>query len=758
MFSTSPGKYLQYTLIILISFFLIVGTAKSVFAQDEYHLVIGGEYDDNCRSALPTPDNGLMIMGSTSSYGSGDQDILISRIDSLGYIIWNKIIGTVDRDLGYFLKPDHNGGYIAICWVNVTPPSYDDWYIIKFDLDGNITQEKFFGGGSDDEVHSFCLTDDGGYVFAGNTRSFGIIESDMFIVKTDSALTVEWSKAFDAGAREHSRGVKQTASGNYIILVNTYEPTQNLYLLFLTPAGDLIWSRQFGVSGLDYGWSVVIAEDGNFIVCGYTENFGAQASDILVFKISPSGNVIWAKIYGGTGNEIAYDIESTVPGRYMISATTTSFGNGMEDFLMMQINEDGDLINAHTYGGTGEEFQPFMDKAQNNGLSVSGATNSYGEGGFDIYIIKTDSDGASCCGQELTELNVTGINLVSSDLNLVEHDEVGYPTHTMTYQNTVPGHRLLCYDNIHLQGDRQLCTISDTGHYSIRPMPNIDLEWVLPQEASILAYQGDSAIQVRFEDSPGYVSYQIIEGCNNPGPDTLWIDIHEADSPNLGPDTLLCNGDPFQLDAGEGYSGYLWQDDSTEQFFSVINTGSYFVEVTDSLGCSASDTISINLVDIPNIFLGNDTNIRGNFSLILDAGSGFDSYYWQDGSGGQTFTANAPGLYWVESGKEGCFASDSLMISNDFPSKIWFPNCFTPNLDGFNDVFKPVYENITVYSLIIFNRWGQILYESMDIDEGWDGNFNGRKCPAGVYFFTADYAGGSTGNTSNVLGSVTLLR
>ena len=160
-----------------------------------------------------------------------------------------------------------------------------------------------------------------------------------------------------------------------------------------------------------------------------------------------------------------------------------------------------------------------------------------------------------------------------------------------------------------------------------------------------------------------------------------------------------------------------------------------------------SDTIYIEVIEIPKLFIGNDTAVCDDFSIVLDAGSGFDSYTWHDGSQLSTFAATQFGSYWVQVEKNGCEDADTLIIVEDCPSLIWFPNSFTPNGDGVNEVFMPVYDHVTLYQLRIYNRWGQLMFESSNIDQGWDGKFNGDLCPMGVYIFISEYTDNQEGKS-----------
>jgi len=243
--------------------------------------------------------------------------------------------------------------------------------------------------------------------------------------------------------------------------------------------------------------------------------------------------------------------------------------------------------------------------------------------------------------------------------------------------------------------------------------------------------------------------------------DTITVEIFPNPIVDLGQDSTICTGTTIELDAGSGFTQYLWQNESAERYFTTSDSGSYWVEVYNPAGCKSRDTITIRLFPRPEIDLGEDTLFVNDDSFVLDAGPGFPGYLWQDGSTGQYHDVDGNGLYWVEVNDGKCTAADSvLVILSDCESTLFVPNCFTPNGDGYNDIFMVSAQNISGFSLLIFNRWGNKLYETSNLDEGWNGRYKGNICPIGTYFYLIKF---TTSCLSGIIkteerkGSVTLL-
>ncbi len=145
--------------------------------------------------------------------------------------------------------------------------------------------------------------------------------------------------------------------------------------------------------------------------------------------------------------------------------------------------------------------------------------------------------------------------------------------------------------------------------------------------------------------------------------DTVTVTVLPAPIINLGSDTTVCDGTIYTLDAGAGFTNYLWSDGTSNQTLNVTSSGSYSVLVTDTIGCFGVDTIMINYEAIPFVELGPDQTICDGTATVLDAGSGLSTYLWNDGTNSQFLLASTAGIYTVTvTNAAGCSSSDSTSI------------------------------------------------------------------------------------------------
>jgi gliding motility-associated-like protein len=157
-------------------------------------------------------------------------------------------------------------------------------------------------------------------------------------------------------------------------------------------------------------------------------------------------------------------------------------------------------------------------------------------------------------------------------------------------------------------------------------------------------------------------------------------------------------------------------------------------------GCRRSDTVNIAYTLKPRVALGNDQAICPGYPIILSPVVNTNwQLRWQDGSSASTFTVNQPGLYSLTATNNCGSGSDDINITKGY-CKVIVPNAFTPNNDGLNDLFKVLgVESVTELNLKIFNRWGQLVFETSDKTKGWDGKFKNKLQPNGTFVFILNY-------------------
>jgi gliding motility-associated-like protein len=192
-----------------------------------------------------------------------------------------------------------------------------------------------------------------------------------------------------------------------------------------------------------------------------------------------------------------------------------------------------------------------------------------------------------------------------------------------------------------------------------------------------------------------------------------------------------------------------------QSYMGYTQSGTYTNLFTASSGCDSAFTLNLNVQEKPRPDLGRITAICDGDSIVLSPGT-FNSYLWQDGSAGDHYVVRKPGVYSVTA-TNSCGTGSSLLVIKKGVCNIYFPNAFTPNADGKNDYFKILTDYLLQeYHLIIYNRWGQKVFETSDRSHAWDGKLNGKDLDTGVYVWYCTFK--RSGIRSDQKGTVTLIR
>lgn len=244
--------------------------------------------------------------------------------------------------------------------------------------------------------------------------------------------------------------------------------------------------------------------------------------------------------------------------------------------------------------------------------------------------------------------------------------------------------------------------------------------------------------------------------------DSIVLGLLTTPTVNLGEDKVFCGFIPmteFAVGKENNDEDYVWSNGSFSDVNSFNTAGLHWVEISNKCG-TASDSVRFTISDFPQVDLGTDTTLCGNFKLVLDAGNAGMNYLWEPyGETTQTIEATEQRVYKVTVTNEfGCSGSDAFEIDGGCLSFVNIPTAFTPNNDGLNDVFKPMLINYERYELIIYNRWGEQLFYTINVEEGWDGTYKGETVPNGMYMYKMRFITTENLSWRNENGTVSVVR
>jgi gliding motility-associated-like protein len=237
-----------------------------------------------------------------------------------------------------------------------------------------------------------------------------------------------------------------------------------------------------------------------------------------------------------------------------------------------------------------------------------------------------------------------------------------------------------------------------------------------------------------------YLLAASLKGCVRK--DSVLVDVTPLPRFNLGNDTALCVGDSLTLAIKLDPKDLiiLWESGSNKPTLTVKKTGKYIAQVA-RLGCIFTDEINATFATPPQFSLGIDTLICDSEPYILSVNVPNSTFLWSDSSTLNTLSVNKNGDYWVQvKTKDGCRVSDSVSITTKkCPTfKPFIPNAFSPNDDTQNEEIKPFFQSdfpIKSYIFQIFTRWGNPVFTSVDMNQGWNGRVEGKVMVPDVYVY-----------------------
>jgi hypothetical protein len=344
--------------------------------EEEWNKTFGGTSNDIFRSVRQINDGGYILIGTTWSFGAGSGDVWLIKTDASGTIQWNRTYGGTNYDSGYCVL------------------GYGDVWLIKTDSYGNIQWDKTFGTfWGIEHGNSVRQTSDGGYIITGSYKDNNMLCSDIWLIKTDATGNMQWNRTFGGTKWEYSESVRQTNDGGYIIAGETMSfgdgEHYDVWLIKTDYNGNMLWNKTFGGTEHDAGSSVQQTTDGGYILAGRTESFSVSFLDVWLIKTDSNGNMQWNKTFGGYFLYTAYDdsVQQTTDGDYLISATG-SFDNEPNDVWLIKTNSSGNIKWIKNFGGPSSDAGYSVQQTKDGGYIITGLTYSFGAGYEDGWLIK----------------------------------------------------------------------------------------------------------------------------------------------------------------------------------------------------------------------------------------------------------------------------------------------------------------------------------------------------------------------------------
>ncbi len=385
----------KLTLLIAILLKVQLGNCQITFQK-----TFGGANIDAGYAVQQTTDGGYIITGWTQSFGAGTSDVYLIKTDSNGDTLWTKTFGGTAADVGLAIQQTTDGGYIITGWTQSFGAGSYDIYLIKTNSAGNLLWTKTIGGANQNLGYSVQQTTDGGYIINGNVQIIPFGFYYVHLIKTNANGDTLWTKTFGGTTGGEGWCVHQTTDGGYIITGKTTSfgsGAYDAYLMKTDVNGNLLWTKTYGNSNYDEGTSVQQTTDGGYIFTGGTTRLSSGYSDVLLIKTNSNGDTLWTKSFGGAYHDYGYSVKQTSDGGYIVAGRTDKFGTGSNDGYLIKTNANGDSLWTTTFDLLDNDENYSVQQTTDGGYIIAGLTTSFGVS--DVYLIKTDANGNSGCNQ-----------------------------------------------------------------------------------------------------------------------------------------------------------------------------------------------------------------------------------------------------------------------------------------------------------------------------------------------------------------------
>mgnify|MGYP000297037482 FL=1 len=341
----------------------------------------GGTEDDRGNDIIQTADGGFAIFGFTQSsngdviQNNGSKDFWIAKLTRTGTLTWQKSFGFSGSDYGTSLIQTNDNGYLLTGVIDVTASGGEgnsrtsqrhaggDVWAVKLSAVGNFEWSKYFGGSFTDTAFGVEKTADNGFIIVGSSDSNDVDISDnkgsydFWVLKISSSGTLLWEKSFGGTEIDEARAITSTTDGNFIIVGDTRSSDVNvsnnngaadLWMLKISPEGNLLWEKTIGATGFDVARSVSKSQDNGFVISGSSRSSDGGytnqgQNDAWVLKTDANGNILWQKTVGGTEIDFFYDavelnnLEIIAVGESSSSNGDIEENKGFSDVLIIKI-------------------------------------------------------------------------------------------------------------------------------------------------------------------------------------------------------------------------------------------------------------------------------------------------------------------------------------------------------------------------------------------------------------------------------------
>jgi hypothetical protein len=666
--------YKSLILFTLLSFSNFVQSQTTNFQR-----IIGGTGDDRSYSMLQTKDGGYILTGYSASYGSGGNDIYLTKTDGLGKVIWTKTYGTSGNETGWKVKQTSDSGYIV---VGTASSKKGDGVFFKTDVNGVLKWGKIFNSDSAEEVYNVIESrSKGDFYITGfvKTDSFG---TDAFISKYSAKGDYIWHNKFGGKGDEEGYSLVEELNGNIAVVgvvvddsitiggTNGSPGDEDMFIGRFDSDGNKKWIKNYGTMENDQAWDIKFNK-GEYITTGWTE-FGSSNGDLMVTTIDTSGNFISGFYLNGGGSSKAFSIITNPDDTYSLTGYVSTVAKGRES-LYINVSKYGTVNISNIFGGnsTDGHWPSEITRTIDGGFTIFTSSNSFKtKNGYDLYMIRTDNKGVSNCNFSTTVFTNFMLSMQSKNFGKIRSgiyfDNLSLTTKTIS--NTFDS--VLCCK---LQAQVAASVIRICTGESIRigkpEIPGYVYKWT--SVGGSFSSSETSPLVKPTSNTTYKLVVSSTDGKCSKDSANISVNIRPIlTNTNFVRDTFFCIGDTVQVKAKSGAIDYKWVGKKTTltgQTVKLYQEDQIILTIKDTTTCEYKDTFKVLRKQLPVFDLGKDTTICDNTSVTLLGPANMKSYLWNGGQGkNRSFAASEERTHTLAVVDSfGCKFSDGKVIFNN---------------------------------------------------------------------------------------------
>ena len=309
---------------------------------------------------------------------------------------WDGLYGGAHNDKANSIIECEDGGYIAAGLTKSFGKGKWDAWIVRLDEEGEELWSKTFGKEGDDEAFAIREFSDG-FLVSGFSDRGESVKEQAWIFKINGSGDKLWEKFYGGEHDDSANSLVVNPDGSMVfagVKKLTSYTNSDLWVVSISSSGKVKWEKTFGERRKDMANAIIKTSDNGYLVVGQKLNTSKTGGhDGYCIKLDSSGDTVWEKTYGGKKKDVAFDVKETEDGGFVISGKNRSTGAGNYDLWVFKLDKSGKMMWEKIYGGEDMEEGRAVALRENGGLLVAGFTKSKGAGKADLWILKLDDSG-----------------------------------------------------------------------------------------------------------------------------------------------------------------------------------------------------------------------------------------------------------------------------------------------------------------------------------------------------------------------------